>query len=258
MVHRRNRLPEQGELIIGTIKTVNPYSAFVRLDEYPAEGMIHVSEIARKWVRDIREFAKEGSKVVCSVMEIDTQKGHISLSVKRVSDGARNARLQEWKRDQKGEKLLEKLAERRKTTLEKIYQEVGFDIQDAFRDMLEAFETAQRDTALMQRKGLAPEWVKALKEIADENLEIKEKEIKGVLEVKLYTQDAIDTIKKIFADAVKKHGVNVRYVSAPRYTVSFTTSDLKKGDKIVNEAAEEIERALRTKGGEVSFKMEKD
>ncbi|MBI4017727.1 MAG: hypothetical protein HY366_02170, partial [Candidatus Aenigmarchaeota archaeon] len=173
-------------------------------------------------------------------------------------DSTKNRRLQQWKRDQKGEKLLEKIAEKKKLTLEKAYEQIGFDVQDAFRDMLEAFETAQRDTAVMERKGFTKEWITVLKEVADENLEVKEKEIKGVLEVKLYTGDAIDTIKKTFDDAVKTHGIVVRYISAPRYAVSFTTTDLKKGDKIVNEAAEEIARTIRSKGGEAAFKMERD
>ncbi|MBI4017464.1 MAG: S1 RNA-binding domain-containing protein [Candidatus Aenigmarchaeota archaeon] len=118
MVHRRNRFPEVNEIVIGTVKTVNPYSAFVRLDEYPCEGMVHVSEVARKWVRDIREHVREGGKVVCVVMDVDTSKGHVALSIKRVSDSTKNRRLQQWKRDQKGEKLLEKIAEKKKLTLE--------------------------------------------------------------------------------------------------------------------------------------------
>ncbi|QQG40235.1 MAG: S1 RNA-binding domain-containing protein [Candidatus Aenigmatarchaeota archaeon] len=256
MVFRRNRFPQTSEIVIGTVKAVNPYSVFVRLDEYPAEGMVHVSEVARKWVRDIRTFAKEGGKVVCVVMGVDEQKGHLALSMKRVSDGEKNRRLQEWKRDQKGEKLLEKVGEKKGLKLNEVYESVGFDIQDAFRDMLEAFETAQKDVTLLERKGFTKEWVSVLREIADENLEIKEKEIRGVLEAKLYTPDAIDTLKRAFGDAAKKHGVSIRYVSAPRYSITFTTADPKKGDKLVNGAAEEIMKAVRSQGGEASFEME--
>lgn len=258
MVRRRNKFPAVGERIVGTVKTVNPYSAFVKLDEYQCDGMVHVSEVARKWVRDIRTFVKEGGKVVCVVMQVDPSKGHVSLSMKRISDSDKNRRLQEWKRDQKGEKLLEKMAEKRKTTLDEIYQEIGFDIQDSFRDMLEAFETAQKDPVLLERRGIKPEWAKLIKDVADEHLEVKEREIKGTLEVKLFTPDAIETIKQTFADAVSKYGVSIRYISAPRYSVAYTTTDLKKGDKLVTQAAEEISKALRSKGAEASFKMEKD
>lgn len=258
MVKRRNPYPEVGEIIIGTIKAVNPNSALVSLDEYGKNGLVHVSEISRKWVRDIRQFAKIGDKIVCTVMEVDKTRDHINLSSKRVSDGEKNRRLQDWKLDQKGEKLLEKVAQKMGVNLDKVYEKIGFDIQDAFRNMLEAFETALDDITILERKGLDKKSIELIKEIASENIEIKEKEMKGIVEVKCFAPDAVTHIKKAFTEAQSKYGIEVKYISAPEYSISYKTKDLKKGDKILNEAAEFICSQLKKKQGECDFRRNKE
>ena len=82
---KKGEWPEKREIVLGTVTRVNPFSAFVSLDEYNnKEGMIHISEVAGKWVRDIRKFVKVGQKVVVMVMRVDKDKSHITLSLKRV------------------------------------------------------------------------------------------------------------------------------------------------------------------------------
>jgi len=162
MVRRKSDFPGEREIIIGTVKDINPYSVFVSLDEYPGRvGMIHVSELARKWVRDVRNWVKKGEKIVCLVLRVDREKDHVALSLKRIAENQKNKRLQTWKRDEKGEKLLKTLAKEKGITLEKAYEEIGFDIQENFRDMLEVFELALRKgDAHIQEKGVPENWAK--------------------------------------------------------------------------------------------------
>ena len=242
MVRRKNKYPQKGELIIGTVKDINPYSIFVSLDEYPGRiGMIHVSEVARKWVRDIRDWAKKGQKIICLVMGTDESKGHVTLSLKRVSSSQRNRRLQEWKRDEKGEKLLAILAKKNKMSLDEAYEEIGFSIQENFRDMLEAFELALRKgDDFIEERGIPERWAKKIKDIAEEKIKIKEVKVERIIEVQSYEPNGIDIIKKALKDAEKKFGVNIRYVSAPKYNIYLETKDPKEGEKIIERASEEI------------------
>ena len=69
MPRKATPLPQKGELVLGTISRVNPFSVQIALDEYPGkEGSVHIGEVARKWIKDIRDFVKEGQKVVCLVL----------------------------------------------------------------------------------------------------------------------------------------------------------------------------------------------
>ena len=91
------------------ILKIHPNSAIAKLVEYKKTGLIHVSEVASKWVRDIREFIKENQFVVCRVMEIN--ENGIYLSIKRVSKGQANSKLNEFKKERKSEKMLELIAD---------------------------------------------------------------------------------------------------------------------------------------------------
>ena len=76
---KKGEWPERREVVIGTVTRVNPYSVFISLEEYGnKEGMVHISEVAGKWVRDIRDFVKVGKKVVALVMNVDLEKQHIA------------------------------------------------------------------------------------------------------------------------------------------------------------------------------------
>ncbi len=46
------------------------------------EGLLHVSEISSSWIRNIRDFVREGQKMVLKVLRVDLEKGHIDLSLR--------------------------------------------------------------------------------------------------------------------------------------------------------------------------------
>src|SRR3989304_5721689 len=125
--------PERNELVIGTVVRVNPYSAYISLEEYGnKEGMIHISEAARKWIKDIREVIKEGQKIVVLVLDVDKEKKNITLSFKRVNKRSAEEKLKGFKREQKAEKMLAQVAKEMGLSLEKTYEEIGFKLQEEF------------------------------------------------------------------------------------------------------------------------------
>ena len=70
-----------GDVVVCVVKKLYPNSALVTIVDENVEGMIHVSEIASGWVRDIRHHLKEGQLVVAKIIRID-EIPH--LSIKRV------------------------------------------------------------------------------------------------------------------------------------------------------------------------------
>ena len=101
----KSEWPEVGDLIIGTITSIVPYGAYVSLDEYEEkEGLLHISEVSSRWVKNIRNFVREGQKNVLKVLRISPEKGHIDLSLRRVTMREKREKLLEWKRDREVEK----------------------------------------------------------------------------------------------------------------------------------------------------------
>ena len=100
--------PEEGDLIVGTVHKVLNYGAFAKLEEYEGkEAFIHISEVSSGWVKNIRDYVRENQKIVARVLRVNPKKGHVDASLKRIREDQRTRRMQQWKIEQKAEKLLE-------------------------------------------------------------------------------------------------------------------------------------------------------
>jgi translation initiation factor 2 subunit 1 len=69
MLYHKTGIPEDSELVLCTVNKVLPNSVFVTLDEYGIDGLIHISEVSPGRIRNIRDFVKEGKKVVCKILK---------------------------------------------------------------------------------------------------------------------------------------------------------------------------------------------
>ena len=55
--------PQEGELVVVTVKTVKQNGCYVDFDEFKdIEGFIFIGEIASGWVKNIRGFVREGQR----------------------------------------------------------------------------------------------------------------------------------------------------------------------------------------------------
>jgi len=74
-------LLEVGKTVEGKVSGITPFGAFIDLGEGKT-GLVHISEVALSYVKDINEHLKENDKVTVKVIAIDN-KGKISLSIKQ-------------------------------------------------------------------------------------------------------------------------------------------------------------------------------
>jgi S1 RNA binding domain protein len=75
---------EIGAVVEGTVQRITPYGAFVQL-EGGQVGLIHVSQIDRNYVRDVREHLRENDRVQAKITAIK-EDGKIDLSIKALQD----------------------------------------------------------------------------------------------------------------------------------------------------------------------------
>ena len=80
---------EIGTIVEGKVTGVTGFGAFVDLGEGKT-GMVHVSEVSRTYVKDIKEFVKEGDTVKAKIISVEG--GKISLSMKQLQEDKRPAR----------------------------------------------------------------------------------------------------------------------------------------------------------------------
>lgn len=76
---------EVGSVITGKVTGIQPYGAFVALDEN-TQGLVHISEVTHGFVKDINEHLKVGDEVNVKVLSIDEQAGKIGLSIRATEE----------------------------------------------------------------------------------------------------------------------------------------------------------------------------
>jgi len=70
-----------GQVVSGKVVQIKEYGAFIEL-EPGLDGLVHISEVAHKRVTDIAEELTIGQTVDAKILEIDTERKRISLSLK--------------------------------------------------------------------------------------------------------------------------------------------------------------------------------
>jgi len=76
---------EVGEVVTGKVTGIQPYGAFVALDE-STQGLVHISEITYGYVRNVEDFFKVGDIIQVKILDIDERSEKISLSTRALQD----------------------------------------------------------------------------------------------------------------------------------------------------------------------------
>ena len=88
MANTEEEWPEEGDLLICTVKDIKQNGAYLSLDSYDGrEGFVFVGEIAAGWVRNIRAHVREGQRVRSYHLGVAPQAvsyTHLTLPTKRI------------------------------------------------------------------------------------------------------------------------------------------------------------------------------
>jgi translation initiation factor 2 subunit 1 len=265
MAERKPEWPEIGDLVIATIETVTDYGAYAKLDEYAEynrRGLLHVSEISSSWIRNIRDFVREGQKMVLKVLRVDMEKGHIDLSLRRVTKRERIEKIMFWKKDRKADALLKGVSERTGLPLEEVYAKAGALLEEKY-GLYEGFEKVVREGAEVLTKLGAPEdLAKVFFEVAAERIHVKMVKVKGTLEIRCLKPNGVKLIKDAFLSAKKTEktkDADVRFyvIAAPKYSVEVLAENYKPAEEILQKVSENVVSNIHKAGGEGSFRRDK-
>ena len=70
-----------GNVVSGIVSGIKSYGIFVKLDD-GYSGLIHISKITDKFVKNVEDYAKEGEKIYVEIEEVDHDTKHCVLTVK--------------------------------------------------------------------------------------------------------------------------------------------------------------------------------
>ncbi|MFH1246904.1 MAG: translation initiation factor IF-2 subunit alpha [Candidatus Micrarchaeota archaeon] len=228
--------PEQGEIVIATVKKITQFGAFCSLDEFDnQDSFIHVSEVSPGWVRSVRDHVKEGQKVVALVLRVDNIKQQIDLSLKRLSEAEKKRKMEIFNQDKRALKLLERAALKIGKKPIDVQKEVFDLIKTEYGDLFSIFELASEGKEIEVK--LPGKWLSAITEIAKQEIKPKFVVQRATLKIKAYSPNGVEKIKKLLktieALSSEKVKLKILYTGAPNYFLDVTAPDYKTAEKIL-------------------------
>jgi translation initiation factor 2 subunit 1 len=262
MAERKPQWPEVGDLVIATIETVTDYGAYAKLDEYEKRGLLHVSEISSSWIRNIRDFVRENQKMVLKVLRVDVEKGHIDLSLRRVTKRERIEKIKSWKKDRKADALLRGVAEKLGVSVDEVYQKAGILIEQKY-GLYEGFERAVKEGAEpLAKLGVPQDMAEAFAQVAEERIKVKMVKVRGTIEVRCMKPNGVKCIQDAFSSAKKNEKtrdskIEFCVVAAPKYSVEVAAANWKRAEELLQKVSQTVVTNVTKAGGSGSFKREK-
>lgn len=262
MVNQEGTTPEEGELVVATIKTVKQNGAYVDLDEYEGiEGFIFIGEIASGWVKNIRGFVREGQRVICKVMRTRRDGTSLELSLKSVSEERRRDRLQEWKNEQRAQQLLKVLGEKVGWSDDDVAEQ-SLELIEAFGGLYAAFEEAAMQEGALDNAGFEGDWLASFIEIAVENIIPPFVEVRGTLTLSINVNDGVSIIRSALEAAEslsnEEEEIDVKcfYDGAPSYRIELKAPDFKVAESMWELATKAVVDHMTAAGGEATAQRE--
>ncbi|MEM3615141.1 MAG: translation initiation factor IF-2 subunit alpha [Candidatus Methanomethylicia archaeon] len=262
MSFKRRDLPEIGDLVIATVNEVFDKGAYVTLDEYSdVSGYVPIGEVSSTWVHNIRDFLKEGRKVVLKVIRVDKGKRYVDLSLRRVSDREKRDKLLEWKRFNRGEKLLELLSKRMGEDLDHVHSTIAKKLIDSFGDVLAGFEEAARfGAAPLVNAGIPSDVAEIIVDLAKESIELKESRVSAIIQLNSNASDGVLRIIEALNaayESIRSFGnvkCRIYSIGAPRYRIDVSARDYHVAEEALKKALDSALDRISSLGGSGSFK----
>ena len=235
MLYKKKGMPEVNEVVMCNIKKILFHSVFVDIEDYGLEGMVHISEVSPGRIRNIRDYVKEGKKIVCKVLRIDKVKGHIDLSLRRVSLAQKKNKVNEYKQEQKAEKMLEYVARDLKTDIAGIYEKAGYKILEKYDSLHSAFVDVVENNSSLEKLGIDKKIANKIEELIRDRIKPAEVSVKGTLNLSSFEGNGAELIKKILVNFIDKK-IDVSYLGSGKYNIGLHDKNYKDAESKLKDA----------------------
>lgn len=230
---------EEGDLVLCTVDRIAGTVVFVKIEGEEKEGSIILSEIAPGRIRNLREHVIPKKKIVCKVLKVSG--GTITLSLRRVSQKEKKEVMDEYNQEKSYVSILKSvLGEKSGEIVEKIAKEGR---------LYDFFEEARENPKKLE-KFIGKDKAEKILNIL---LEQKKKRIiiKKTIYLKTQEPNGIYLLKAILESPKE---IQIKYISAGKYSINLETDDGKKGENKVKIFLEGVEKKAKEKGVQFEIK----
>ncbi len=255
--------PTPGELVVGRVDAIEDFGVFVDLEEYEDKrGLVHVSEVASGWIKNVRDHVNEDQMVVCKVIEVDEGSQQVDLSIKDVNDHQRSDKIQDWKNEQKADKWME-IAFGENIENDD-FRRIANELLEAYGSLYDGFEQAAiLGPEAFEKTDLSTEEIEAIVETARENVSVPYVTVTGYIDLRSSGKEGVEAVKEALSAAEGNGSVpeevdlDVTYVGAPEYRIRVKAPNYKTAESQLEASAIRAREAIETSGGTGEFHRER-
>ncbi len=238
------RIPKIGELVIANIAKIMQFGAYCRLLEYnDLEVFLPIREVSSGWIKNIHEFIHEGQKVVCKVVYYDRERGSIDVSLKKVTAKETKEKIGSYNLEKRLEALftqsikVSKLQATNESIEDKVRSEFG-SYTNMMRSIMDDDERAQKSSIPKKLRSM-------MVKLYEANKPEKKFIVSYIMTLSSYnTRTGAQELRGILS-AVKEKGVDVKYISAPKYRLVSQGENYAQAEAKVKSATEIVQSRLK-------------
>jgi translation initiation factor 2 subunit 1 len=255
--------PDPSELVVGKVDEIADFGVFVELSEYEDKrGLVHISEVASGWIKNVRDHVTVGQTVVAKVLDVDESSQQIDLSLKDVNDHQRSEKVQEWKAEQRADNWMtiafgEDIADEQ-------YATVANEFLAEFGSLYAGFEEAAIHGAdALDDIDLSEEEIDAIVETARENVSVPYVTVSGYVDLQSSERAGVDVIRESLhaaegnGDLPDEVELEVTYVGSPEYRIRVQAPDYKTAESELEASADRAAAYVTEHNGTAEFHRER-
>ena len=259
MFYKIEGKPQEDELVLCKVTKIYPNSVFVDLLEFNRlSGMIHISEVSPGRIRNLRDYVSVGRQIVCKILKIDKERGHIVLSLRRVNSNQRREKLDEIKQEIKSEQLIKNVSKKLGLKTKELYDKIAPKVFEEYTYVHEAFMLVVEGKLSLEKLGIDKKIAKEVSEAIIEKFKPKKISIEGEIRLKTYESSGVDKIKKTLMDIdAVSETLTLSYLGAGRYKVVIEDFEYKPAEKNLKKAIAILDK-FNNKNSTAVFDREKN
>lgn len=246
---KRKKAPQRHDLVIANVHKITKHGVYVDLIEYDGlEGYVHVSEVTGAWVRNIRNFVRQGQQIVAKCTHVNRETGQINLSIKRVSDQLKKVKISEYKKQNSALALIKLISERANMSEIDLRDLLEDKFNVEFGSLYNGFEeVAIVGMEVLKILEIDDTLAKLIHEISEMSIQANTVSIIADLGIRSFAPDGVDQIRKLLLVAEKTVKTfpdvvsNISTIGSPQYRISLEGREVQQ----LSEAYNEIEKALK-------------
>ena len=228
---------EEGDVVLCTVDRIVGTVVFIKI-EGDGEGSIIFSEIAPGRIRNIRDYVVPKKKIVCKILRISGVR--IDLSLRRVTQKEMKEVLEASKQEQSIKSIFKGVLGNK---ADPIIEEISK--KSALLDFCEKVKSNNSELEKLVGKDSSKKILEILQTQKRKKIEIKKE-----FSLTSKDPDGVEKIKKIL-EPVKN--LEIKYISAGRYSIKAESEDIKKSDNLIREVLETLEKQAKKQG--ISFTL---